>query len=96
MLRNHPPAREKFAQGQPHDRPAVPGLFQLIRQLRGHLIEGRNMFILELNRYIDQAMLVFFVLMAGMVMAAVRVMVVGMIVFVVHTPPRFFRKKPAS
>jgi hypothetical protein len=89
-LRDLPPPREKLAQGKPHDSPAIPVLFQFLREFGGNLIEGGDMLILELDRHGDEAVFVFLVFRVPV--TAVFVMFVGMIVWRTHISPR--KKNP--
>ena len=78
LLRYFPAAREEFAQGKPHDSPAVPVLLQFFCKLGSDLIEGGDVLILKLDRHLDEA--VFVLLVPGVFVSAVFVMLVGMIV----------------
>ncbi len=98
-LRDHPPPREKFAQCEAHNRSAVPGLLQLSRELRSHLIQCRDMFILKLDGYFNKPVLMLIVCAVAMFMMAVAaggIVVVRRIVFRIHSSPQFINTEDAS
>ena len=61
--------------------PAVPGLLQLLRKFCRHLVQGRDVLVLKLDRHLDEPVLML--LVVGMTVAAVLLVFVRMIVFMV-------------
>jgi hypothetical protein len=89
-LRYLPSSRKELRKRQTHHSAAVPGLFQLLCELRRNFVQGRDVFILELDGHFDEPMLMFtlFVMSVGMMLMA-AVLVVLMFLMSAHTTPSF-------
>lgn len=72
-------ARKELGEGKPHHGTTVPGLLQILRELRSHFIQRRDMLVLELDRHRHQSVFVLAVAVLMMAVAAVIVMCVLLI-----------------
>jgi hypothetical protein len=68
------PTGEELAQGKADDRAAVPWLLELLCQLCGNVVQGGDMFVLELDRHLHEAVLMLAMLVPVMRVAAVFIM----------------------